>query len=170
MDSVIAVDHSNCTGCRTCEMICSLYHFGQCNPLKSAIHVIRREKDGLIFCLPLVCQQCDPAPCIDACPTGALSRDDNRGGLILDQTECTVCGLCIEACPLGCRLIDPENVSLIRCDFCGGDPQCIPACHAECLKDVKRNRHNEKNEIERLTGILTQENLLDHIPKRRSSS
>lgn len=167
MDSVIAVDHSGCTGCRTCEMICSLYHFGMCSPSKSAIHVIRREKGGLIFSFPLVCRQCDPAPCIEACPVDALTRDENSGRIILNRDECTLCGFCREACPLCCIDIDPDEVELVHCDLCGGEPQCIPACHAECLKLVDRKTRDEKNEIESITSILEQQNCFDHILKRR---
>ncbi|OGP51789.1 MAG: hypothetical protein A2Y79_04485 [Deltaproteobacteria bacterium RBG_13_43_22] len=170
MDSVIEVDHSNCTGCRTCEMLCSLYHFGVCTPAKSAIQVIRREKGGLIFSFPLVCQQCDPAPCIESCPVEALTRDNNKSPITLNRDECTLCGSCTEACPLGCITVDPEEVQLIHCDLCQGEPQCIPACHADCLKLVNRKTGDEKNEIERMTAILIKQNCLDHIPQRRSSS
>lgn len=168
MDSVIAVDHSGCTGCRTCEMICSLYHFGRCSPSKSAIQVIRRERGGLIFSFPLVCRQCDPAPCIESCPVEALIRD-NGGHIALNQDECTLCGLCTEACPLGCIDVDPEEVELVHCDLCEGEPQCVPACHAGCLKLVNRDTRDEKSEIERMTAILKQENCFDYIPMRRSS-
>jgi carbon-monoxide dehydrogenase iron sulfur subunit len=170
MDGVIDVDHANCTGCRTCEMLCSLYHFGLCSPSKSAIQVIRREKGGLIFSFPLVCQQCDPAPCIESCPVKALTREDNKSHIILNQDECTLCGSCTEACPLGCITVDPEEVQLIHCDLCQGEPQCISACHADCLKLVNRNRRDGKKEIEGMTAVLIKENCLDHILKRRSSS
>ncbi len=168
MDSIIAVDHSSCTGCKTCEMLCSLYHFGRCTPSKSAIQVIRREKGGLVFAFPLVCRQCDPAPCIEACPVEALTRGDDKGNIILNADACTLCAICTEACPLGCIAVDPDETALVHCDLCGGEPQCIPACHADCLKLVKRNTRNEKDEIKHISGILNRENCFDHIPKRRS--
>ncbi len=170
MDSVIEVDYRNCTGCRTCEMLCSLFHFGLCTPAKSAIQVIRREKGGLVFSFPLVCQQCDPAPCLEACPTEALARDDEKGHLILDQEACTLCGSCTEACPIGCITVDPEEVQLIHCDLCQGEPQCVPACHADCLKLVNRKTGDEKKEVEGITAVLLKENCLDHIRNRRVSS
>ncbi len=48
MPQFISVDHLVCTGCRECEVVCSLYHFGECNPERSAIRVVRSEKDGLV--------------------------------------------------------------------------------------------------------------------------
>jgi len=168
MDNIIAVDHSGCTGCRTCEMICSLYHFGICSPSKSAIQVIRREKGGLVFSFPLVCRQCDPAPCIESCPVEALTRDNNGGHISLNPDECTLCGLCTEACPLGCIDVDPNDMELVHCDLCEGEPQCIPACHASCLQLVNRGSRDEKGEITHITAILKQEECFDHIPKRRA--
>ena len=166
MDRVIAIDHSGCTGCRTCEMICSLYHFGICSPSKSAIQVIRRERGGLIFSFPLVCRQCDPAPCIESCPVEALTRNNRAGHIILNPDECTLCGTCTEACPLGCIYIDPAEQDLVNCDLCQGEPQCIPACHAGCLKLIDGDTRDEKKEIEHITAILEQEGCTDHIPGR----
>lgn len=74
MPTYIAIDHTLCTGCRMCELVCSLHHFGECNTQRSAIRVLTREKDGIALWLPLVCQHCEPALCIEACPTGALSE------------------------------------------------------------------------------------------------
>ena len=127
----IAVDHVRCTGCKACETTCSLWHFGECNPARSAIRVVRKEKDGLVSCLPLVCQQCEPAPCLEACPTGALSR---AGGVLAsDSQTCTGCQLCVEACPAGCLRFDREKNAVISCDLCGEEPRCVLICHAGCL-------------------------------------
>ena len=167
MEGVIAINHANCTGCRTCEMLCSLYHFGICSPSKSAVQIVRQEKGGLIFSFPLICQQCDPAPCIESCPTEALIRDENSGCIILNSDDCTLCDLCTEACPLGCIDVDPDEPALINCDLCQGEPLCVPACHAGCLKLADRTSLDEESEIGRLTGILKQENCYDHIAKRR---
>lgn len=167
MSRYIAVNHVPCTGCRTCEMVCSLYHFGECHPQKSAISVIRREKDGLVFCLPLVCQQCAEAPCIEACPAGALSRDEVTGVLAAKQDECTACGLCADACPAGCISIDTDRMSVIACDLCGGQPQCVPACHAHCLAVVDRDRAGEKQGVACLVEVLEQEHLQDRISGKR---
>ena len=167
MSHFINVEHEHCTGCKTCELLCSLYHFGECNPLKSAIRIIRRERDGLVFCLPLVCQNCEPAPCIEACPTGALSREEGKGILAFNEDECTFCKLCVEACPVGGISLDTDDSNIISCDLCGGEPQCVPACHAHCLTVADSSQANAPQNLERLTSILEQEGLLNSIPGRR---
>jgi anaerobic carbon-monoxide dehydrogenase iron sulfur subunit len=164
MRHVIAVEHQHCTGCRTCELVCSLYHFGECNPAKSAIRVIRREKDGLVFCLPLVCQRCQPAPCTDACPTQAISRDE-AGDLKFNPDACTDCDLCIMACPVGVISFTPDK-NLIHCDLCDGEPECVPACHASCLSVVDgEGRHTQNTDD--LVCILKDEDLMDRATGRR---
>lgn len=165
MNRFIAVEHKKCTGCRTCQLLCSLYHFGESNPSKSAIQVIRKERDGLVNCFPLVCQQCNPAPCIDACPTQAISRDET-GALKFNRDDCSSCGVCIEACPVGAITITVDK-SLINCDLCGGEPQCVPACHAACLSIVESEEETGQNTAY-LTDILEQNNLSGRVDRRRS--
>ena len=169
MGNFIAVDHLDCTGCKTCEMICSLHHFGRCNPSTSAIRIIRREKQGLVFCLPIVCQHCDPAPCIEVCPTGAICRDEDKGVLALNRDECSDCGLCTAACPCGCISIDSATGNPVVCDLCNGDPQCIQACHAACLTLSENGGKDGAREMDRIAGILRNEHLTDRIPGRRTS-
>jgi carbon-monoxide dehydrogenase iron sulfur subunit len=164
MSPFIAVNHSLCTGCRTCEVVCSLYHFGECNPEKSAIRVIRREKGGLVFALPLVCQQCQQASCLEACPTEALWRKNEGSPLIFDQEKCTDCGMCVEACPAGCISLDQQNNLLISCDLCQGRPQCISLCHSNCLTLEDNDRTGNPKRVERLAGILEAEGLTGSVP------
>jgi Fe-S-cluster-containing hydrogenase component 2 len=154
MDRFIAVDHSRCTGCKTCEMVCSLGHFGECNPGKSAIRVRRKEADGLVACVPVVCQQCDQPACVEACPTEALSREADRGVLAVDSDQCTGCELCAEACSVGGLRIDVDAKRAISCDLCGGQPECVPACHAQCLSEAGVSGASRDIGFERLLGVL----------------
>ena len=45
------IDTDKCTGCRSCEMICSAYHaepkYGIVNPQRSRIRVYRDEENDL---------------------------------------------------------------------------------------------------------------------------
>jgi len=167
MAHFIAIDYKLCTGCKTCEAVCSLYHFGESNPSKSAIRVIRREKDGLPLSIPLVCQQCDAPKCIEVCPTQAITRDDNKKGVIFNREECIDCELCIEACPAHLVPVNFDQKVTTWCDLCDGQPQCVPACHGKCLTVVERGQAHEKQNVEYLADVLEKEKLWEYVNGRR---
>ena len=41
-----------------------------------------------------------PVPCEEACPVGAITKDDN-GVEHIDETKCIYCGKCVNSCPFG---------------------------------------------------------------------
>ncbi len=161
MAQYISVNHSVCTGCRECEVACSLYHFGECNPERAAIRIIRREREGLVEPLPLVCQQCEEALCIDACTTGALFRNESSGLISVDEEKCTGCRECIDACPAGCIFIDRKRDVAICCDLCGGEPKCVELCHSNCLvlADTDEDKGERVHILARVLEERTAENL-----------
>jgi len=71
MEKVLIVDADKCTGCRVCELVCSMTKFGEYNPKKSYIKVIRnREMDVNIIALDSKCDFCNE--CVDWCLSKAL--------------------------------------------------------------------------------------------------
>lgn len=150
----IEVNWEHCTGCKTCELVCSLHHHGECNPQRSAINIVRRETRGLVYALPLVCQQCVNAACIGACPSNAISRHLRLGNLVIDSSLCNGCGDCVSACPAGCIRFDDLNTTAFACDFCNGEPQCVAFCHAGCLSLVDCTGSQRPHEAQMLANIL----------------
>ncbi len=142
-----------CTGCRTCENVCSYYHEGSFNPARSRIQVVRDVIRGVN--VPLVCQQCEDAPCVAACPTGALSRDAERGLVEIDYSRCIGCKTCVSVCPFGGMSTDPVTNRPIKCDFCGGDPQCVKHCVPGALLYVPVTAAN----------VLQKRRVLERIPQ-----
>ena len=164
MPQFVAVDHSLCTGCKGCEVVCSLHHFSECNPERAAIRVMRKEGEGLVFCLPLVCQQCEQTHCIEACPTEALTREKEPGNIIVDKENCTGCGDCVDACPAGCIFMDVKENVAVCCDLCGGRPLCVDLCHSNCLSLASGAADSER--IENLARIIKQEDLQGLVAER----
>lgn len=127
---------NTCTGCRTCELACSFRHERIFNPEKSRIRVVRTEY-GISY--PVVCHQCSRPPCIEACPTRAITKNSENGLVSIDESLCIGCGLCIEKCPFGAIALHPNKKVAIKCDLCGGDPSCVKSCPERVLALVDVN-------------------------------
>ena len=68
---VIIVDAEGCTGCRVCELICSITKQGEFNPEKSYIRIITNNDFGVY--LPVLKTECDfCGKCVEWCPEQAL--------------------------------------------------------------------------------------------------
>ena len=68
MTSFILADSETCIGCRTCEAACALEHSTESSPFAPRLTVLRLDT----LSIPAVCHQCENAPCVVACPVGAL--------------------------------------------------------------------------------------------------
>ncbi|MCE4607858.1 MAG: 4Fe-4S dicluster domain-containing protein [Caldisphaeraceae archaeon] len=131
MVKVLMVIPDRCTGCGRCEEACSLYHFNVIDPLLSAIHVVRIENEPVDA--PVFCIQCGLCGIPGICPENAIYRDPNTFSVIIDRDRCTGCGNCVAVCPYGMITIDRIERKAIKCDLCGGDPQCVKACPEKAL-------------------------------------
>ena len=114
-----------CSGCRRCEIACSLYHEGKIWPEASRIRVFMFVPGVEI---PHLCFQCEDYPCVEACPVDALSVDSQTGAVKVDSSKCNGCGLCIDACPGRVPHMHPEKNHITICDLCDGNPKCVEAC------------------------------------------
>ncbi len=137
---IYVVDPERCTGCRLCEIICSVKHMGVSNPAKSAIHIIKWDQEG--FYLPMHCQHCEDAPCMAICPKKAISRDESLDRVVIDYDLCIGCKLCVSACPFGAMGYDPDQKKVFKCDLCDGDPQCVRFCDMKAVDYVEVSRHS----------------------------
>lgn len=127
------VNKDRCTGCRVCELTCSVEHFGVYNPKKSRIKVKRNSVPGKYNIY--VCNYCDKYSCKDACPKDAIYLVNvGRGNrkAFIDKDKCTNCGLCAKACPYNAVTKDPTRNFLI-CDTCDGTFRCSEECPNEAL-------------------------------------
>ena len=122
----IHVRQEICSGCRACEVACVAFHEGKFGTATTRIHVTKIEPLGVDR--PNVCRQCRHAPCIEACPTGALFREAKTGAILVRSDDCIGCSACVDACPFGVVSLHPETGIALICDLCGGDPECVKRC------------------------------------------
>ena len=84
------------------------------------------------------CLHCEEASCVNVCPTGAARKLDN-GIVVIEQSLCTGCKYCIEACPFQTPKFNEKTGTAIKCRFCydrvanGIDPACVKACPTGAL-------------------------------------
>ena len=143
MTKQLVIDYEKCTGCRLCEMVCSVKHEGVNNPLRTRINIAKWETKGLM--VPMVCRQCEDAPCIAACPTNARLRDEELGRVIVNYDRCIGCKTCVIACPFGSINWDPYARKVISCDLCDGEPLCARFCETGAIRYIDSSTANKNH-------------------------
>lgn len=131
LPKVLVAVPERCTGCGICTLVCSFHHYREFNPARALLTIVRDQKEGAN--IPVICQHCDTPLCMESCPAGAIYRDERTNAVCIDQEKCIGCHQCIVACPFGGNHIDPVDGRTVKCDLCGGDPQCVKFCPREAL-------------------------------------
>jgi carbon-monoxide dehydrogenase iron sulfur subunit len=137
----IYVNEEYCIGCRLCEVHCLVQH-SQSKKIVKAYkeeapqlmpRLVFEEEGPLSFAMP--CRHCADAPCLDACITGAMHRDEETGTVLCDEDRCVGCWMCVMACPFGAIQRNLKGTKAAsKCDLCYGED--IPACVAHCPNEA----------------------------------
>lgn len=165
----VLVDPSLCLGCRSCELACALAH-SMTKDLLSVVrsgekpeHRINVEAYGR-KAVPVHCNHCENAPCMLACPTGAIHREGETGPVLVDNVRCIGCKMCVQACPFGVLTMSASGKGVLKCDLCverlaeGQDPACVAACPTKALtfgEAEDANRAKRRKAAERM--VLAQQ-------------
>lgn len=159
-------DQTRCTGCDTCTIACkdwNEYLLGS-EPANWR-WVVEMESgkfpDLSVSYLALSCLHCAQAPCIDACPAGAIQKRSEDGIITVDRNTCLgrdECGaMCESVCPYDAPKFSPEtNAKMQKCDFCLDRwaeeklPICVMGCPMRALDagDVEELRSKYGSNIQ----------------------
>jgi Fe-S-cluster-containing hydrogenase component 2 len=119
-----------CIGCHNCSLACARLVHGRLSWLTAGIRIV--SSGGLTTGFEArTCLSCDPAPCAEACPTGAFSQRTG-GGVLVRRGQCIRCGECGPACPVDAIHIDRNGAPYV-CIHCG---RCTEFCPHDCLEMV----------------------------------
>lgn len=86
-----------------------------------------------------VCKHCVNAPCMEACPTGAIVRTE-FDTVVIQQDVCNGCGYCVPACPFGVPQLGEADQKAHKCTLCydrlrdGMEPACAKACPTDSIQ------------------------------------
>lgn len=96
----MVINQKKCTGCYSCVVACKQENFLPPTITFNRVLVGESGKYPLVVkeILPILCNHCKKAVCVDVCPTGATTKRDD-GIVTVDQDKCIGCRYCIIACP-----------------------------------------------------------------------
>ena len=120
MKSLIIVNPADCIGCRTCEVACVVAHPSE-QELNADVFLPRLKVQRLdSISAPVMCHQCENAPCVGACPVGALTMGEQV--VQTNSARCIGCQSCVSACPFGMITIQSlpgdTRQQIVKCDLC----------------------------------------------------
>lgn len=96
----MVIDLHRCTGCAACIIGCkNENNLSEDVAWSSKItRTVGKFPNVRYDYIPTLCNHCANAPCVAACPTGAMHKAD--GGLTMhDPDKCIGCRYCMAACP-----------------------------------------------------------------------
>jgi formate dehydrogenase iron-sulfur subunit len=162
-------DTTLCIGCKACEVACKEWNllpgddiglrgtsYDNTGDLSATtwrhVHFVERIEDGSgkratlmppyqshWLMMSDVCKHCSPAPCLEACPTGAIFRTE-FDTVVVQQDICNGCGYCVPACPFGVVEVSVEDGKAHKCTLCydrlkgGLEPACAKACPTDSIQ------------------------------------
>ncbi len=138
-----------CTGCKECAIACSIKKFGECNPKKAAITIVRDEFERYEF--PIVCLQCDEPVCITVCPQNAIYKDKDI--ININKDRCIGCRLCVAMCPYSAITVLGNEI--IHCDLCGGSPTCVKFCATNAIEYLEETAELAKRRRELVRKLIS---------------
>ena len=149
----MVMDLDRCIGCYNCQIACKDEHVGndfppisKAQPLFGHFWMSLKEIERKltpsrirVTTIPVLCQQCNDAPCEKAAKDGAITRRAD-GIVIIDPIKARGQKQLVAACPYGAIYWNEEQSLAQKCSFCAHllddgwrEPRCVQTCPAGCM-------------------------------------
>lgn len=164
MGKVIDLDIQKCSACGGCAVACMDQNDLNVSEGVSPFRLVcdLEDEEGGYEYYSIACFHCDDAPCIKACPCNCLSKDEETGFTVYDNTNCIGCHSCAMACPFGAPSYGTDG-KMIKCDGCvervkqGLEPACVRNCPTKALTMIDDQELKEKkikNSLKKMMELL----------------
>jgi anaerobic dimethyl sulfoxide reductase subunit B (iron-sulfur subunit) len=96
---------------------------------------------------------------VAACPEVAISKRVKDGRVVVDETLCTNCGICAEACAFDVPQFG-DNGIMQKCDFCLDQqlaravPPCVDTCPGGALSFIEVSPSEKMLHEEKIARLL----------------
>jgi anaerobic dimethyl sulfoxide reductase subunit B (iron-sulfur subunit) len=143
------LDLDRCTGCFACAVACM-----DQNDLEAGAEPVAWRQvfqvetgsgpDARLRYVSLACMHCEDAPCLMACPSGAISRETGTRTVAVNAELCIGCHSCSIACPFGVPRFGKDG-AMQKCDLCSVrlendmEPACVRVCPTKALRQGDPN-------------------------------
>ena len=113
----MVIDLQKCTGCGACALACKTENNtanrvnGQTFNWADYIHkTTGRFPEVSYTVIPVLCNHCSDAPCVEACPVTPKAMYKTEDGITMHNNErCIGCRACQEACPYSQETVTDED-------------------------------------------------------------
>ena len=129
MKKLSVVKGSECRACLQCVIACSEAFYKQFHPDLACLQITAKKAEAR----PVACPQC--GKCAEACPAGAITKNEKTGVYMVNKKLCTGCGACVKACPFGLMVKAEGAPTASKCIACG---ICAKVCPMEILEVVEK--------------------------------
>jgi Fe-S-cluster-containing dehydrogenase component/DMSO reductase anchor subunit len=128
-----------CVACKACSAACMLengWNFKSRTIYSSNSECFRPDP---VITLSMACNHCVDPVCLKGCPSGAYSKDNVSGAVIIDPGKCLGCRYCIWNCPYDAPKFNDESGVIEKCHFCyhrlaeSAEPACSSSCPTGAL-------------------------------------
>jgi tetrathionate reductase subunit B len=135
----MVIDLRTCIGCHACSVACKAEFDVPLSVFRDTVKYVEHGSypKATRHFIPVLCNHCEDAPCLKACPTSAIVQLPS-GEVVINEGDCNVNKYCQAACPYGAIYIDPHENVAQKCTFCdhrtrdGRAPACVEACPTQC--------------------------------------
>ena len=165
MKRYLFFDPEKCSACGACAVACMDQNDIDPRtraPFRNVFCLDKRDGDQVKAAYAsLACMHCDDAPCIPACPSGCLKKDESTGFTVYDNDNCIGCHSCAMACPFGVPTFNGEG-KMEKCDGCavrvahGMEPACVRVCPTGALRLLTEEEYEAAQAGKSVRKLLTQ--------------